>query len=182
MTRLILALLLGLTFLLGGCDQTPTSSDSPAHKAFKPTDGQLKQAELLTLSSAVGALQGCRALGIYGSPIVDDTFYRLATYMRAFMQSSDEAMHEFVNRAFGVYWISGQTHHYAKFTPKPVDDNGVDMAIEEQPVLDEASCKTVETTLTKAREKGKTLDVLPAKPIAPPSGPVAPTKPGPNDL
>jgi len=177
MTRLMTTAVLLLTFLLAGCDQTPTSSDTPAHKAtagaYKATDKQLKQAELLTLSSKVGALQGCRALDIYTSPIVDDTFYRLATIMRAFMQSNDEAIKDFVQRAFGIYWISGQTHHYAEFTPKPEDANGVDMEIAENSAMDEATCKKIETDLETARKKNGTLDVVPAKPIqqTPPPGP-----------
>ncbi len=160
--------LTGVLLLGTSCNPTPPSSPVPAKSAppSPPETAETKQqkhyAELLTLASATGVLQGCRQRTIYkGTPdLVEESFYRLATIMRAFVASGSSEQLAFAQQAHTVYQVSGVTQTLYVF----VVSNGK-IVDAQTAITSEAQCRTVESMLSQAMAKGRTLDVKRAEPI-----------------
>ena len=127
------------------------------------------QAEVMSVASAIGVLQRCRATKVYiGNPdIVEDTFYRMAGIMRKYILNADNdpRMAELAVAAHEIYKISFQTGELMLVIEKDLK-----LVPTTTPVETEAQCKTTETTLINVRQKGRLLDVAPVTPITPPKG------------
>jgi hypothetical protein len=170
----IATLLMTAVLVLGtACDQT--SQSPPPVKKVEKTQPKAKQpltksahqleiykANLLTLSSAVGALQSCKNNGLYESPIYMETFYQIAQLMREPAKDQENPLYNTAVIGWRLYMASIDSGIFAQFT---VSDDGT-WTNTQTNVSTADACKAVDKVLENARGRNGILDgVKPARPI-----------------
>lgn len=150
-------MLLTAVLVLGTACSTETAPEAPVNP-------DARRAELITLGSAIGALQHCEQAKVYVPKvsIFADSFYRLATIMRPMAQLPDGHQDKGVAMiAHFEYQESLKTGIFTRYFLNK--ENKIETS--DTKMDGDKACQMVEKIVVDARKPGKTLDVPAAEPI-----------------
>lgn len=174
---MVALLLMGILISGTACDNTsPKTEGTKVEKVVKDTKGvvgtadELLAARLMTVGSAIGALQHCRSEKIYvGNPdVIDDSFYRLATIMRGYAdRPAEDDLKLAALVGFEIYKASLARGMLVNITVVK-GDKGNRFVNTDTDVTTVDHCKMVEKIVLDAR-KSLLKDVPPAEPVRPPN-------------
>lgn len=123
-------------------------------------------AMLMNISSAIGALQHCRANNIYtGKPdLVQTAFDRMSALMSPLVDlPAGDKGKKLAEATFMTYAASGRAGVLVTFSPIPGDSEKLKTVTVE--IKGETVCKAAEKFLATQMEKGKTLGFEPKKQV-----------------
>jgi len=163
---------------LAGCEEAPKPADSPKkiERPVKPAPARDEKrhkervffTSLWNASSHIGALQHCRASGLYESKIVEDTFYRIAAIMIPLRDSGGTESVEVSSIGYLLYQDSFHNGRLITTTvPEKDNPNSLFKVADPEPVMTPEACQKIEAHLLDLRKKGGLLDVQPLKPGTP---------------